>query len=179
MDYGQNQQTVNSESEQVFFTTGAGVNSESVNNVNPEDNLDLTNRTAHWGEVNAVKHREIGNRAIFPTDEIAGDSADATDAERSPTTLGEIVNLEMPPSIEPLVQNQTMPADVQSSSAFMRDSIRTTEKLDPSGIKEVDRIISKLNQDGDVASFYTAARDMMEANMENSYGEKAAWKGAK
>ena len=85
----------------------------------------------------------------------------------------------MPPSIEPLAQSQTMPADVQSSSAFMRDSIRTTEKLDPSGIKEVDRIISKLNQDGDVASFYTAARDMMEANMENSYGEKAAWKGAK
>ena len=175
MDYGQNPQSVNPESEQAFFTAGAGVNSESANNVNPENNLDLTNQAINWNETTVAKHQNLGNRAIF-SPESPESPKSLEENEKVPTGLGEVVNLEMPPSFEPLAQAQ--PDLATPKAPFERKAIRTTEKLEPSGIREVDNIINKLSQDGDAATFYTSARDMMEANMENSYGDKAAWKGA-
>ncbi len=170
MDYGQNPQLANSESNQDFFTAGAGTNSESVNDFESENNLDLTNQLTDWGQTTAIaQHQSLGNRAISSseTSENNGESS---------TELGEVVNLEMPPSSRSAVQAQADLVASQSSTPFVRGNIRTTEKLESSGIKEVDHIIGKLNQDGNAASFYDLARDMMKANMENSYGEKATWK---
>ncbi|MBP5674771.1 hypothetical protein J6W91_00380, partial [Candidatus Saccharibacteria bacterium] len=96
-----------------------------------------------------------------------------------PAELGQIVNLEMPPNAEPLpptnqegVMGPELPAE-----PFNRNNIRTKEKLEPSGIREVDHLIGKLDRDQDIASFYDAARKMMTANLENSYGDQAIWKG--
>ena len=80
--------------------------------------------------------------------------------------------MELPPGVE-LEQDAQQPNEVTPS---IRDNIKTTDKLGESGIKEVDNVINKFNQDGDVASFYDQVREMMEWNLENSYNRKiASW----
>lgn len=63
MDYGQTNQTdVNSAD---FFTAGAGTQDELVNNVNPENNFDLSNSNASWNAANArYQSRNFGQNAI-------------------------------------------------------------------------------------------------------------------
>lgn len=52
------------------------------------------------------------------------------------------------------------------------ETIRTKEMLHKEGVKKVDEVISDLGKTGDVADFYETAREMMEQNLENSYGRK-------
>lgn len=85
--------------------------------------------------------------------------------------LGEVVNVEQPPRI-----TQNTKSEANSIPAYAKSSIKTTETLGEAGVREVANIIRKLGSDDDAASFYNVARDMMETNLQNSYGEHANWK---
>lgn len=98
--------------------------------------------------------------------------------------LGQVVSLEMPPGVSP-EQTSNHPEPQSSSSATnepqgapstptSHPSIKTTNRLNEHGVKNIDDAISKLGQDGNIADFYDLARDMMEENLENSYQRKLA-----
>ena len=53
-----------------------------------------------------------------------------------------------------------------------KSALKTDDVLDPRAIEAIDNLVEKMNQDGDIASFYDAARDMTEVNLENSYNRK-------
>ncbi len=173
MDNGQNTQSANSQPDQAFFTAGVGTNSETTNNFESENNLDLTNEAATWNSSKIVVSQDIANHAISPSENIieAPTNPELHAEQSSDSNLGQIINLEMPPTAKQpseSTQNETAP------ESFTKSYIKTGEKLESSGIGEVDRIISKLNQDGNIVNFYDSARDMMEANLENSYNRKLA-----
>ena len=95
--------------------------------------------------------------------------------------LGQIVNLEMPPGVEmpempdSLEQKALAEAQILAQTIPLdAEAIKTDDQLDPRAVKIVDDAIHKLDQDGNVADFYDAARDMMETNLENSYHRKLA-----
>lgn len=92
--------------------------------------------------------------------------------ERTPDNarLGEII-VEMPPNVSPDDIDRVDPAKVIEAS-FNRTAFKTGDKLDPNGVKEIDKSIAKLEQTGDVAGFYDTAREAMEANIDNSFGRK-------
>ena len=173
MNYGQSSQPTNPSSEDAFFTTGAGVNSEYVGSTEPENNLDLNNSASNWNAA-PMPGQTINQQAIF-SEETPSIETVSPMQERAPE-LGQVVNLEMPPTQLP--QDGTMPlGQTENAPAFVESNIKTTEKLESAGIREVDNIIGKLNRDGNIASFYDSARDMMEVNLKNSYGNQANWKG--
>ena len=68
---------------------------------------------------------------------------------------------------------------LEPQESFNASAIKTTEKLGKTGIKEVDKALMRFREDGDAATFYQTAREMMTKNLINSYGENAAWKGDK
>ena len=93
------------------------------------------------------------------------------DNQESLPPLGEVVNVEQPPRI-----TQNTKSEANSTPAYAKSNIKTTETLGEAGVREVANIIRKLGSDDDAASFYNVARDMMETNLQNSYGEHANWK---
>lgn len=109
-----------------------------------------------------------------------GYSRDPLQANNSPE-LGRVVNLEMPPGTSPEQASDdqiTQPSAPVSSekdapqASAGRHAIRTTDRLNEGGIKNIDDAINKLNQDGNISDFYDLARNMMEENLENSYQRK-------
>ncbi len=172
MDYGQ---PVNSNDRTDFFTSGAGSNQENVNNFEAENNVDLNNEQADWGASPARSNRNIGNIAINAPVVPKSIEEQVMPAGEILPAVGEIVNTGTPAE---LVDNGDVEA-VEVSEKFNRKKIKTGELLDDEGVGEVRAVIQKLNQDGNVADFYDTAREMMETNLVNSYGEKAAWKGGK
>lgn len=164
MDYGHT-----SQSDGAFFTAGAGTSPEGLGDAGA-NNLDLSNKSIEWGQNANLERdsRNLGrsaNRLPDHTENIGEGS------QNSEPQLGEVVDLSMPPGAESL--NLEDP-DVPAEASFDKNAIRTSEKLSPSAIKEVDMAIAKLNQDGNIADFYNTARDAMEANLDNSYNRKLA-----
>ena len=49
--------------------------------------------------------------------------------------------------------------------------IKTTDRLDPRSVEAIDEVMSQLDKDGDVVSFYDKSRNYMEKNIE-SFGRK-------
>ena len=188
MDYGQ---PVKTNKQSAFFTSGAGTNQEDKNDFEPENNLATNNEQANWDVSYEVDKRNIGNIAInmpeLPKD--VGEKA-MPDGEEI-AEIGEIAETGLPPNEQIEIENTDMHSrketgdkNDESSDAtkiipFNGKKIKTGEKLSVDGVDEVQNVINKLNQDGNVADFYDAAREMMETNLVNSYGANAAWKGEK
>ena len=171
MDYGQ---PVNTDSQLDYFTSGAGTNQVNINNFEPENNLDLTNEQTDWSSPVERSHRDIGNAAINAPDSKANKGYDIAIPKLE--EMGQVISMEMPPGREEIV-DMTPGQLAEQAISFDKNKIKTKDSLSELGVQEVKQVISKLNQDGNAADFYDAAREMMEVNMENSYGENATWKG--
>lgn len=50
--------------------------------------------------------------------------------------------------------------------------IKTTDTLDPRSVEAIDEVMSQLDKDGDVVSFYDKSRNYMEKNIDESFGRK-------
>lgn len=152
---------------------GAGTNSVDTNNFEAKNNLDLTNKDISWTGPSADRDlRSIGGSVINSRETSHHQEEDPSSPE-----LGKIIDLAMPPGVKQDNPYETAKkADIIEAS-LNHNVIKTKDRLDPAGVKEVDNAIAKLNQTGDVADFYDTARNAMETNLDNSYNRKlAAWK---
>lgn len=134
-------------------------------NGSPETIKDSLNGTDSWNNSPERDSRSIGDSAI-------NSLRDNNEQERTPDSvrLGEIM-VEMPPNASPDDIDRVDPAKVIEAS-FNRAAFKTGDKLDPNGVKEIDKAIANLGQTGNVADFYDTAREAMEANIDNSFGRK-------
>ena len=172
MDYGQ---SVNSQNQPEFFSAGVGTNQEDLNNFEAENNLESGNQQADWGITRDRDTRNIGNIAINTPELPKGiEQQMMPDGEEIPDF--DVAVAEVEPPIDANVTNIN---EEQQKVKFDQRKIRTKDTLDAEGIGEMQNVINKLSQDGNVADFYDVARDMMETNLVNSYGENAMWKGGK
>ncbi len=133
------------------------------------DELNLDTNDMSWDyspSSDTHNMREMGNKAISSPQE----------AEALPQTEPHDVNPVMPPGYSYPEESPTDVTTETVNATIPPDSkaIKTTDKLDARAVKIIDEAVEKLNQDGDIASFYDAARGMMEANLENSYNRKLA-----
>ena len=156
MDYGQPKK-INDNSD--FFAAKTNFLSETIK--------DNPNETSSWNNNPERDPRPIGDSAINSLHK-----SDKQD-EQIPTNtkLGEIIEVGLPPNASPDNIDSADPAKVIEAS-FNRTAFKTSDKLDPNGVKEIDRSIAKLEQTGDVADFYDTAREAMEANIDNSFSRK-------
>ena len=171
MDFGQPQKTDNDPD---FFTSGAGTNLETENNFEAENNLDLTNNQTDWSSPLERNQREIGNKALSTPGEsqnpnLSSESAPTPEINLDPE-LGQVVQMDMPPNH--VSDDKELGVAETAALAVNMSSIKTKDKLAEEGVKEVDNIITKLNQDGNIADFYETARDMAYANLKNSYNRE-------
>ncbi len=166
MDYGHTKK--NDSDSQAFFTSEAGINPDNSPNPEPDNNLDLSD--SNWGNnISDVDKRNIGNIAV----RLGNSSAYVNDNE-SNQELGKVIDLEMPTNMEYDAPSYEIESERTIKESFNNDVIRTKDRLDPAGVKEMDRVISRFNQTGNVEKFYDDARAAMEANLDNSYNRKLA-----
>lgn len=157
-----------------FFTTSVGSNNPEANS-STGDNLDTS--SIEWGSQPDHNTQRVGRSALHENEL----SQPTIDTEKS-------LPFEMPPDyVKPLVQESTLigePTGSQSQSVntdqtdkINFDNIKTSDILSPASIREIDKAEKRLEQDGKMGDFYKMARQMTEANVNNSYGDKANWKG--
>lgn len=162
-----------------FFTSGAGTNSVNENNFESENNLDLTNTTTDWNLPTPDRdQRKIGNQAIASAESL--NLSNETDSPPSVENIAEKINaltgnkaetnqVALNPAITQVETPLTPPQ-------FEKSHIKTDDRLSDTAVAAIDQAKTKLDQDGDIASFYDTARNMMEVNLENSYNRKlASW----
>lgn len=135
---------------------------------NAENDLNLNN----WDVSPERDNRNIGNIAINSPEL-------PKDLEEQVLPGGETL-----PEMGEVVQIDAAPNDASSKNSskivkFDVKRIKTGEMLGAEGVDMVNESINKLGQDKNVADFYDNVRAMMEANLINSYGENAAFKGEK
>ena len=169
MDYSQSSQNDHSGP---FFTAGAGTSEENANTFQAENNLDLSNTQMDWSIKQAERdHRSIGNAAIGAPETTM--NSDDTELEApNPVKMGKVIRLE--PRSETGSDKEPTASEVAKLATFDKRKIITRETLDESSVQEVQSVIDGLNKGADPADFYETARDMMEANLDNSYNRKLA-----
>ena len=172
MDYGQSRQNNQQPTApQDFFTVGAGVNNPNVNNFEPENNLDIS--SGEWGD--SIEHdaQNIGKSALLGKNQTEryGVAGESTEPRSNSFEF-------MPGAPEPLSAPPSQPIDAQDNqkATINFDHLKTSEALSPLGVQEVVKAINQLNKDDKIADFYDTARQMMAANLKNSYGDKANWR---
>ena len=171
MNYGQDN---SQEKVPDFFTFGAGTNAENVNNVEPENNLDLTNTATEWElPMPDRDNREIGNRAIASAESLNIPSEPAANPQEDLSAQIEAItdNKAEQVSINPAIIQKNNDTTIPQ---IEEPNIKTDKFLSKEGIAAIDKAKAELDQTGDMASFYCEARDMMEVNLENSYNRKLA-----
>lgn len=158
-----------SASVQDFLATNADANSVNTSNFETEKNLDLNSSDISWANSSPDRDlRNLGGSAMNPHE------SSSSLGEKLPSLDSRIVNLEMPPGMkQAAAPNQTEIINAIETS-LNSNAIKTGDRLDSAGVKEIDNAIVKLNQTGDIADFYDTARDAMEINLDNSYNRKLA-----
>ncbi len=116
-----------------------------------------TENTAWSPDPTPRDSREIGSRAIENSD---------------PRPRPEISPAILEQSNLPPMPKDTAIVESALDIPFDKNALKTTDKLSQTGIEAIDAAVEKLNQDGDIANFYDTARQMMEANLDNSYNRK-------
>ena len=131
------------------------------------DRPNLGGDEALWGDTTPERDpRSIGNAAISRPEQ------DPFPLESSPQSpeLGQIINLEMPPSATlegvPATSPGSTPEQPSSESSpsthplisSVHDQIKSTGKITDHDVKIVKDRILKLNQDGNIADFYEEIR---------------------
>lgn len=174
MDYTQVTQSGKPEIEN-FFTTGAGADFEHELPVEPENNLNLNNIATEWRKNHETSQSDI--KAYIPraSEDISSTEHQSVSPEQKVKTIE--VDLQMPPTAgefaAPLSEEVVQPsqlADIDLSK------IQAKERLDKTSLQEVYKAERKLNQDGNTADFYEIVRQMTQANLNNTHGERSAWK---
>ena len=163
-------------------SAGTGsINQDILNNFEV-DNLNLNNDQVNWNTAPIERNNQnLGNTAMGSV-EIALNPEIINPTEVSNfERMGQVVNLEMPPGVDN--EKDMTPGQIaEQALSFNKKHIKTKERLDDAGVQEVKEAINKLNQDGNITDFYDKIRGengMFTTNLENSYGEMAAWKGNK
>ena len=190
MDYGQNmQQSMASDSQPPFFTTGQGTNSNQVNDFEPEKNFDLTHQP-EWGTINeASSDSEISGseQNAIPSeqtiDPVQSETVIAYNNHHSPDNLGKVIELELPPGSESSTTGIDRTLDKAPATQSLHNVRTTGDKLETSGIREIDNVIERLSSNDDTADFYETVRGsngndgMVKSHLLNSFGkEDTAWK---
>ena len=167
MDYGQ---PVKTDDNQPFFTAEDGVDASKNPNSAPDDNLNLNN----W-DVSANRDpRGIGSNVISSVATNETQPGLNPNLQESPTdnqTLGEVVNLSMPPGSIP---DDSVEAPQANLAPQITEEIKTEEKLSSGAIKAIDAAINQLS-DGNISSFYDNIRGeggLRDQNLKNSFGRE-------
>ena len=159
--------------EQPFFTPGAGNASPLNNNVEAENNLDLTNTAASWSSPESV---EQAQGALSPEGiTSSGDILNTPLPDEIKNGLGETIDADLPPTMQALPQNPTP----EASSVFNEKLIRTEgDSIDKKALPEIAKAIDVLDKTGNTADFYTTVRGdkdnpgMLGSNLKNSYNRE-------
>ena len=180
MDY-KNQSGNQPDSGQAFFTPGAGDASPLNNNVEPENNLDLTNTSASWSAPESVEpiKEALNPQEITPPGDILNTPMPDTKMKNG---LGETIEADLPPAAMQASPPNPTP-EVLPVAAFNEELICTKgDSIDKKALPEINNAINKLEKTGDTADFYTTVRGdkdnpkdnpgMLGVNLNNSYGRK-------
>lgn len=156
-----------------FFTAGA---EENIGDV------ELNTSDGPWKDTKPdVDQRGLGNKAINSS-ENPSETAKTEDKNTDPGAilvepeipkLGEVIDINMPPSAKAERQKDADPAKIIEAS-FDKTVIKTGEVLSPAAVKVVDKATAEFNKTGDAKKFYDTVRTAMEANLDNSYNRKLA-----
>ena len=167
MDYGQ---PAKIDDNQPFFTAEEGVGAGKNPNSASDDNLNLNN----WDVSNSRDTREIGSNVISSVatnEDQPGPNSSLQESPIDNQTLGEVVNLSMPPGSTPISPAETPQA---SPTPQITEEIKTEEKLSSGAIKAIDTAINQLSN-GDISSFYDNIRGeggLRDQNLKNSFGRE-------
>lgn len=174
-----------------FSTTGQDANSKpnSIGSHSNLNNLDLSNQAAGWGASPERNPRNIGGTAIsVPEDQNKAievqDSPSLINNQNAAPQMGEIVNLEMPPTIESDVANQTTeiqqdssqkievqaPANTLNLAAFRANKDNISDET----VKATKNAIEKYKKTDNPTEFYADYEEMVKAYLKNSYGREIA-----
>ena len=150
------------------------------NNVEANDNLDLSNPETSWDQPIPTEHdkKAIGSSALNPVEL----SMPPSTQEITPP-LGEITEHSLQPEAAPkfyqfpLEQNTTDKTTdaniVEESIATGLESVKTTDKLTEESVKATDEFINQFEKGKiNLENFYDVSRDAMENNLDNSFGRK-------
>ena len=184
MDYGQPIQQPTQPTGPEFFTSGVGTNDEGINNVQSENNLDLSNTQANWGAIPERDRQSIGHQTINSVmpEQLNPYTSNHSESINQTSVPSEIVmpsEKMLPPT--PIGYASLEPPIIEEAKGEAKDEvqqepsikdIKTTERLSDDGVKVVDHAVSEFNQNGNAADFYDKVREMMETNLENSYNRK-------
>lgn len=162
MDYGHTGQQ-NLENRD-FFTAGAGLQDEEVNNFEAENNLDLSNPETSWQDSSEIESKvdfkKVGKNAI---DDQLVEKREEFIPEES-VELGQVQDMGLPPEY----------MAKESTTNYDKGGIRTTgDRLSDDAVKIVDKSIRDFeNNQISPADFYREARAMTGDNLDNSYNRK-------
>lgn len=141
---------------------------------NPE--LDDNLNTENWQESlkEAVPAGLPTPEQILPKTETVEESTETPKDTMSDTPTEPIPTPTEEPSLGQIVQFPTSKNQAQDKVVpFNPKNIKTNgDYLSPAAIIEIDKLKEKLNQDGDLNSFYNDTRDLTEVNLDNSYQRK-------
>ena len=115
----------------------------------------------------------VGNFPTDPANEILENQANS---DNEPPLNQPIVNSQELGQITPIATPTSVVPATTNRSSYNPNNIKTTgDKLEKSTIPEIDNAINKLNQTGDLNSFYDEIRGeggMTDANLNNSFNRK-------
>ena len=174
MDY-KNQSGNQPDPGQAFFTPGAGDVSPLNNNVEPENNLDLTNTSASWSAPESVEpiREALNPQEITSPGDILNTPIPDTEMKNG---LGETIDVDLPPAMQALPSETP---EVLPAAVFDEKLIRTEgDSIDKKALPEINKAISELEKTGNTADFYTTVRGdkdnpgMLGSNLKNSYNRE-------
>ncbi|MDO4611643.1 MAG: hypothetical protein Q4B34_02175 [Candidatus Saccharibacteria bacterium] len=129
-----------------------------------ERNQNLGGETPNWDVSPDRDPRTLGNRIISTPD---------TSTNSQEPRLGEIIPADpIPGPLPPTFSDAPKTAPV---AAFDHQAVREEKgsgRISTHTLTEINKLEQKLNQDGDLSSFYDNARDMTSAYLENSFDRK-------
>ncbi len=177
MDYGQ----TNKKNEiEAFFTAGSGAMSPNQSYSAPEDNLDLThqpawtwpgatdkqdgmwlNQSMHQAQSEALSAKS--NEPSMQTEEsfVQTEEPSISSEQTIYQDWSEQLQLEGPEEPEQITKEQSLPErQPQESSVSANKEVQMPQQhiTVKSAISDVEQAIEKLNQTGDIATFYTTIR---------------------
>ncbi len=166
MDNGQVQQ--NSQNRGSFFTSGQGIDIEKENNlISPDENL---NSDTNWSNQTERNIREIGSNVLNSSgNERMKNQLPIPEKAPNDQELGEVVDLNMPPHEETLVEedaNQKTKEKTEDDDPIQYENIRTKESLNSEGVKAVNVIKNGLEHK-DTAKSYSMLQKARKANVEH------------
>lgn len=144
------------------------------NNVEANDNLDLSNPETSWDQPISTEHdkKAIGSSALNPVELSMPPSV----SEATPP-LGEITEHSLQPEAAPKLYkfpSQQTSVDKETDANIVKDSlelgpIKATESLNEAGIKRVNQEVQEFQQTGDAARLNRNVRSEMMPELMQGY----------